>query len=249
MTLLGAVAKPGQLSIPANTVLDLATALDWGGGLTPVADESRIELKRGGETKIYTLKQLRAKGAAQVALRDGDRINVAASPYAGKQVMVTGEVARPGPVQFPLSGTLDLKTALGMAGGLGDHADANRMTVRRGQRLFSASIANGQAKLMPGDVISVPVSRFAGKAMTVMGQVGRPGEIAFPPDGKLDVLTAVARAGDFGRLANRKRVVVTRRSQQGDQSWRLNLADMAEGKASLFYLQPNDTLSVPIRKF
>ena len=141
-------------------------------GSRPMPTSRGLRLKRGGETKIYTLKQLRAKGASQVELRHGDRINVASSPYAGKQVLVTGEVVNPGPVIFPAGGVLDLKTALGMAGGLGDRADANRITVRRGAQLFAATLKNGRAKLLPGDQISVPVSRFAGKTVTVMGTGG-----------------------------------------------------------------------------
>jgi len=250
VTVIGAVAQPGvAVPIPPNTDLDLASAIDWAGGTAPNADESRIELKRGEDIQIYSLAKLRAKGAAQVKLRNGDRINVAASPFAGKAIMMTGEVKRPGPVQFPVSGGLDVEMAIGIAGGFSEMADPNRITVKRGGKLYSASLAGAQRALLPGDIVSVPPSRFLGKSVTVMGQVSNPGQVAFPPDGSLDILTAVTRSGGFARLANKKKVIVTRRNGANQQAYPLDLAAMAEGKARLFYLQPDDTISIPERRF
>lgn len=249
VTIVGAVVKPGEISIPPNTVLDLVSAVDWAGGSAAHADEKRVELKRGERTQNYDLAKLRKKGAAQVPLQNGDRINIAANPFAGKEVMVTGEVKRPGPVQFPINGVLDLEMTIGIAGGLTPAADLNRITVKRRTKIFSASLTKGNRPLEPGDVVSIPPGRFIGRTVTIMGQVSSPGQIPFPGDGKLDVLSAIARAGDFGRLANKKKVTVTRRTGDKNQSWRLDVTDMLEGKAQLFYLLPDDTVSVPQRLF
>ena len=182
-------------------------------------------------------------------LEHGDRINVPASPYANKTVMIMGEVKRPGPVTFPVNGRLDLEMAVGLAGGLTELADTSRITVKRDGRNYSASLKSGQRTLAPGDIVSVPPSRFLGKTVTVMGLVAKPGPVQFPPNGKLDVLTAISLSGGFARLANQKKVTIIRRSGDKDQSWVLNLVDMAEGKVPFFFLIPGDTISVPERRF
>jgi protein involved in polysaccharide export with SLBB domain len=149
-------------------------------------------------------------------------------------------------VEFPVTGDLDLQTAIGLAGGLTEIADADRITVKRKDTVYAASFQDG---LAPGDVVSVPPNRFVGKTVTVTGLVSSPGAVPFPPDGKLDILSAIAQAGDFDRLANKKKVTVTRRGDAGDQSWKFDLTEMAEGKAALFHLLPDDIVSVPERRF
>lgn len=248
VTVTGAVTKPGEVLIAPNTTLDLVNAIDWAGGLAPHADERRIELKRGETTKPYNLSTLRAKGAAQVVLQNGDRINVPSSAYAGKTVMVVGAITKTGPVDFPVQGKLDLDTAIGIAGGATEAADPSRITVKRAGKIFSAKLGGGH-RLAPGDIVTIPISRFVGKTVTVIGQVGKPGQLPFPVDGKLDLLSAIARAGGPGRLANKRKVTVTRHTPAGNKSERFDFDDMAEGKIPLFYLLPGDTLSIPERRF
>ena len=47
VTVIGAVVKPGEISIPPNSKLDLVSAVDWAGGSAVHADESRVGTQTG----------------------------------------------------------------------------------------------------------------------------------------------------------------------------------------------------------
>lgn len=249
VTVMGAVMRPGQVMIPPETTLDLVGAIDSAGGLAPQADADRVELKRGDTVKNFALDDLRKEGAAQIMLVHGDRVNVPTSPFANTFVTVIGEVGNPGQITFPNNGVLDVATAVALAGNLGPEADPGRITVKRAGRTFSASLNGGGGRLVPGDVVEVGRSPFAGQTVTVMGKVASPGQVAFPLNGQLDLLGAIAMAGGFDRLANQKKVTVSRLGPDGTQSWTFDVTDMQEGKVAKFALRPNDTVSVPVRRF
>ncbi|NNC87216.1 MAG: hypothetical protein HKN82_02010 [Akkermansiaceae bacterium] len=246
ITVMGAVNNPGVVGIPADATLDLVSAISSAGGLAAHADATKIELKRDEKNIVYALSDLQKKGALQVVLQHGDRIHVPVSPFANKTVTVVGQVLRPGAVNFPVGGGLDVATAIGVAGGLSDIADADRITVKRGSKVYSTELSSG---VQPGDVISVPKSRFVGKTVTISGQIARPGPVNFPLDGRLSVLEAVAMAGGVARLGNRRKITVTRRTGGKEQTWRIDLEDMSGGKVEPLYLAPGDTIFVPERRF
>ncbi len=76
------------------------------------------------------IKQLLAgRQSVNVIVRPGDVIRVPAPPSG--LVYVTGQVARPGPYQFPSSGGLTLMRALDSAGGLGSIAIPERIDLTR----------------------------------------------------------------------------------------------------------------------
>jgi polysaccharide export outer membrane protein len=252
VTVMGAVNSPGAVAISSGASLDLVSAVSSAGGLAAHADSSRIQLKRAGETKTYDLGALQKTGAGQVLVRHGDRIDVLTSPFANKTVTVVGEVTRPGPVAFPVDGGLDVATAVGVAGGLNEMADAARITVKRGESIYSASMSATGSRgrlLQPGDVISVPKSRFVGKSVTVTGLAARPGPVPFPLDGQLTLQQAIANAGGVARLGNRRKVTVTRTSGGREQTFRFDLEEMAGGNAAPFSLAPGDTIYIPERRF
>lgn len=248
ISVLGAVNNPGQQNIPVNSTLDLVTALDSAGGLAPHGDQDRIELKRGGETVNYQLSALRASNAPQVTLQNGDRVNVPASPFANKSVTILGEVSEPGTMVFPISGKLSLDVLVASRGGLTEIADAARLTIKRNGEVLAGSLGK-QLLLVPGDLVTIPPSRFAGKTVAISGKVAQAGEIAFPLDGRLDILGAITRAGGFGRLANRKKVTVTRTLNGREEVYRVDCADMEKGKIATMPLVPGDRIYVPERLF
>jgi len=250
VAVMGAVNKPGTVGIPPNTSLDLASAVAAAGGLADHADDTRVELKRGDSVNAYDLEEMNRRASPPVMLEHGDRINVPSNPFANERIIITGEVERPGDYKFPDHGALDLNTLVALAGDFTDEADPDRITVKRGEDLYSAPMESaGGRNLKPGDIVTVPKSRFVGKFVNVMGQVRRGGAIEFPVDGRLDVLTAISLAGGFDRLANKKKVQVIRRVGDNNRNWKLNLLDMAEGEADLFYLSPGDQVTVPVRRF
>ncbi len=249
ISVTGAVANPGLVDVPPNGQLDLVGAITGVGDVTSNADGMRIELKRGGQVLHYNLDQLRAKGAAQVFLQEGDRVVVPLNPFAGKSVTVVGEIVKAGAVSFPANGKLALATVVGIAGGLTPDADPARISVKRDGKIWGLQLEARNQLLKPGDVITIPKSRFVGKVVILMGQVKKVGAVPFTLNGKLDILTAIANAGGYAPLANKKKVTVTRRQGGRSQTWKLNLTDMANGEEPLFQLLPGDTIMVPERKF
>lgn len=243
VSVVGAVLNPRDVPIPQQGGLDLKGALATVGGLSPVADTNRIELVRDQKRTIYNVNQLEKEA---VFLKPGDRINVAVSRFAGKTVMVVGEVEKPGSIDFPINGHLDLKTLIEAAGGVSAKGDANQIGVKRGTKEYKASLARGgRSPIAPGDIVSVPKSAFVGKVVTVMGKVKNPGAVPFPVNGKFTALEAVAGAGGFHQLAHQNKVFLTRKGKKQ----RLYLEDVAQGERARVPLEPGDTLFVGIRVF
>lgn len=58
--------------------------------------------------------------------------------------------------------------------------------------------------------VSINITAAAKVFCTVMGQVNKAGQIEFPPEGKLDLMAALASAGGFSKIANPSKVTVRR---------------------------------------
>ena len=178
------------------------------------------------------------------------RLNLTVIEHAIESVSVLGAVNGPGQFPIPRSGKLDLASALASAGGPAPNADLNRITLIRANGKRSnyswAEIQNkGGIPLASGDRIVVSESRFLRKSVTIDGQVRQPGPVMFPLDGKLDLLTAISRAGGFTEMANRKKVTLIR----GDRSLLLDLRAGNEQVARRTQLQPGDIITVAERLF
>jgi polysaccharide export outer membrane protein len=59
VTVMGQVAKPGLIPLPAEQRIDILAAIALAGGFTNLAKTSKIELTRGGITKNYDLDRLK----------------------------------------------------------------------------------------------------------------------------------------------------------------------------------------------
>jgi protein involved in polysaccharide export with SLBB domain len=140
---------------------------------------------------------------------------VTSSTPVRREVLVTGEVLRPGAV--PLRQGDALLDALGAAGGVTPAADAVHATlVRRGQPkpeplqidLLLKGDLTRNLSLNDGDIIQVPKKEIA--SYQVLGQVKSPG--TRPLVGPIHVLDALLEAGLTDR-ADRNRVMLTRKGQ------------------------------------
>lgn len=63
--------------------------------------------------------------------------------------------------------------------------------------------------------VLVEIERYDEQYVSVAGQVGRPGRVLLPPDHTVDIIEAIAQAGDFTRLANRKDIKL-QKSKSGE---------------------------------
>ena len=220
------ILKTGQSSFPLIGSVEV-------GGLTVAAAAARI---RDLYAKDYLVDP---------------KLTLTVDEYATEFISVIGAVKSPGQIPMPVSGHLDLASAMATAGGLAENADANGIQLVRASGTtsnFSMSLiegASGRIKLEAGDRIIVNQSAFVGKTLTVLGQVGKPGPLAFPLNGRLDLVNAIAMAGGLTELANPKKVTISRKgsvtvidfkaiSQRGDRP---------------LMLQPDDVVTVAERLF
>jgi polysaccharide export outer membrane protein len=91
---------------------------------------------------------------------------------------------------------------------------------------------------------------FSKRRFTVLGQVQRPGAYDIPDRQEISLPQAIAIAGGFTRLADVKKVTLTRNEDKGPQVFVLNAHDMESGKdKSQFIVHPNDLISVEESNF
>ncbi|MDA7880924.1 SLBB domain-containing protein [Akkermansiaceae bacterium] len=252
VSVIGQVSNPGKVPLPQIGNLDLGSALLTAGGITDTADPKNIQLITAkGETKTLTHEAIQGE-AGHIVMKSGDKLVIHESPFARSVVSVIGEVKNPGNYAIPKSGKMDLASALATAGGLSALADTNAITIissdGRRSSYSHQSIQHGSAGKTPvngGDRVVVSKSPFSNTTVTILGQVKNSGAIAFPLNGRLDLMTAIAMAGGFTELANLKKVIVTRAGTQTI----LDVRDSAQKGRGGFMLKPNDIIKVEERWF
>jgi len=112
INLVGRVARPGPVNIPADEILTVSAAITRAGSILPGADLSRVELVRDNaenaeeeERIIVDVRDVLEFGnlAADVIVRPNDIIIVPESLSAGGRFYVTGMVNREGVYSLPAS--------------------------------------------------------------------------------------------------------------------------------------------------
>ena len=89
--------------------------------------------------------------------------------------------------------------------------DLNGRTVREAQELVRKLYLD----YLISPQINITVKEYAKETVNVLGAVNAPGAIGIPPEQPLKLLDAITRAGGFNRLADRKKVKLTRLNGDG----------------------------------
>lgn len=180
------------------------------------------------------------------------KVTLTVQEYATDFISIIGAVRSPGQVPIPISGQLDLAAAMASVGGLAEHADPNGvMLVRSSGSAATFSMADiqggksGRVTLQPGDRIIVNQSAYVGKTITMLGQVGRAGPLAFPVNGRLDIIGAIAMAGGLTELANQRKITINRKGT----IIVIDYKEISRSGDRPFLLQPDDIVNVPERLF
>ncbi len=179
------------------------------------------------------------------------KLTLSVGQYSTDFIAVIGAVKQPGQIPIPVSGNLDLGSAIATAGGLSPTADASSIQLVRSNgatstySLTSIQGSAGRTSLSSGDRIIVNESRFVGRSVTILGRVGKPGAVIFPIDGRLDLVTAIALAGGLSELANPKKVSINRRGTVTTVDFR----EISQRGDKPFFLEPNDIITVAERIF
>ena len=98
--------------------------------------------------------------------------------------------------------------------------------------------------------VTVTVSYFVQLTVSVLGQVGKPGNIEIPGgQQQIDLLTAIANAGDFKNIAQKKKVKITRKADKHTETHDVKDLMTDGGGGKTIYLYPGDVVFVPQRLF
>ena len=88
-------------------------------------------------------------------------------------------------------------------------------------------------------------SRNISYVATVSGEVSKPGNINLGEVGKMDLITALAMAGGYSRIANQKEAIIQRKTKSGSyQIETVRLKDVRDGKAPMVYINEGDILII-----
>jgi protein involved in polysaccharide export with SLBB domain len=167
-----------------------------------------------------------AAAVAASALGAGDLIEVRV--YQEPELSGVYQVGPQGDVIFPLCKRVVL-------GGLTPNGAAEALR---------ACLAAGY---MRDPQVSVLVKEYNSKKVFVFGEVQKPGTFTFE-DG-MSVVQAVTVAGGFTKTAAQNSTSVTRRVNGAEVKVKVNVQDIALGKAPNFTLEPGDIVYVPESMF
>jgi protein involved in polysaccharide export with SLBB domain len=247
ITIVGSVMAPATFA--TDEKVDLVEALVRAGGPRPDAALREAAVVRGAQRIPVDLEALWRKGDQKnnVPLKPGDVIVV---PLNEAQVLVLGEVAKPGSFTIkPDDKVMDI-----LANALPFSPKANL----EGGRLLRATgpipldlraLQNGKVELnlplQPGDVIVVPEAQM----VYVFGGVGAPGKRPWKPGYTLTEL--LADSGGYAPQAELGHVRVSRQGGGGGtESTVVNLQRILDGTdpGPAPEVQPGDIVLVPVPK-
>ena len=133
VSVLGAVAKPGSLTVSGNWTL--LQAISAAGGLTPQAGKKIYVLRRADNSLSDTLEVSTedllqsSSNVWNVPIFPSDVVNVPAKSTV--KIFCLGEVKQPGALEFDGNDALTLLSAIAKAGGLTDRASKTIHIQRR----------------------------------------------------------------------------------------------------------------------
>ena len=87
------------------------------------------------------------------------------------------------------------------------------------------------------------IVKLAGFRYTINGEINTTGTRVLYQD-KVNIMEAIANAGDITVTGDRKNVIVIRRFPQGNETFTIDLTDSRAVNSPCFYLQPNDYIYI-----
>ena len=261
VTVLGAVQKPGNVEMPNTGGLDLLGAIALAGGYTADADLEHVAVRRvvnGAEqvTTFNATEMAHNSTTKPFMVQPGDAVTI--PTYTKTWVSVLGEVQKPGRVDLPKEGGMDVLGALAQASGYTADADPTHVDIRRtvnGKDMVITVNATELAQnssvkqflVEPGDSITVHYNR---QWVTILGEVQRPGKVKIPPEGGLDLLGAIALASGFNADADIAHISVRRTVDGKDMILNVNAKELSrDTNVTSFLVEPGDNITVPQRMF
>jgi protein involved in polysaccharide export with SLBB domain len=127
--------------------------------------------------------------------------------------------------------------------------DVNRLTIEEAQEKIRVAYIKAEIFLHPQ--VSVSVTDYMPKEVSVLGCVKNPGKIVFPIEAdELPIVDAISKAGGVTRIGRSDSVRVTRKGADGsDLTYMVDVERMFDGRggAKPFMIAPGDVIFVPER--
>lgn len=164
---------------------------------------------------------------------------------AGNYVMQAGDIVQVRVYQEP---DLDRELRVSQEGMINLPLIGNVTVAGRSMAQAETEIARlYDADYLVNPQVSVSVLRYAEQRINIIGAVNMPGPVVIPPEEKMTLLEAITRAGGFNRLADKKRVRLTRSGADGQkQNFTIDANTLITGtNTEEWILQPGDTVFVP----
>ncbi len=154
------------------------------------------------------------------------RVMIFQEPDLQREVRITQEYT----ITLPLIGTIDVRNK----------------TVRQVEELIRDLY---DKDYLVNPQINLTVLEYTQRTVQVVGAVNQPGAVVFPPEQKMGLVEAIARAGGQNRLADLKRVRLTRTSAEGKtENFTVNVDDLMKGvSGEQWLLLKGDVVFVPER--
>ncbi|MEY3608607.1 MAG: hypothetical protein RLZZ447_1395 [Verrucomicrobiota bacterium] len=126
--------------------------------------------------------------------------------------------------------------------------DLRGKTARQAEEIIRAAY---DREYLVNPQVSVIVMKYAERSVNVVGQVNNAGRVLFPQEKGLTIVEAIALAGGQTRLADLKKVRLTRKMANGDTVVEEIDVDalMKRGGRDAVQLQRDDVLFIPERAF
>lgn len=154
------------------------------------------------------------------------RIVVFQEPDLERQVRISQE----GSINLPLIGLVDL----------------SGKSVRQAEELIRVRY---DADYLKNPQITITVLEYTPRTVQVVGAVNQPGAIAFTPEQQMGIMEAIAKAGGQARIADIRKVRLTRQVPGGKtEIFTINLDDLMKGATNEKWpLMKGDVIFVPER--
>lgn len=182
------------------------------------------------------------------------QVLVEVDEYNFQPISVIGAVKKPGQLKETTL-NMTLIEAVTLAGGLESNAGDRILVMRKAgdgltetlelslDDLFIKGKPEANIPLFPGDFVNVPID--TPMIISVLGEVGRPGELKFSKAGKVTLLRVIAAAGGFSDFAKKSRILVKRDHNGKTEEFRIDVRDIESSKRPDFEMKHNDLVVVP----
>jgi polysaccharide export outer membrane protein len=112
------------------------------------------------------------------------------------------------------------------------------------QELIATKLKDGYLK---NPQVSLMIKEWNSRKVSVIGQVQKPGSVAYFPN--MTIVDAIAAAGGFTGIASKNAVTLRREIKGSVESRMCPVAEISEGRAPNVVLRPGDILVVEERLF